>query len=143
VVRAAAWRHALLSDNGISTPPIAGGARRDEAVSIADEPETPIMPDDIRNAGAHAAASTNQVVPLEGALRTTLRALAVCAIRASDQATFDALAERARALADLLADSVSDLDDDDRSAMSARRTAASLVERLADLERLHAERTRH
>ena len=102
------------------------------------------MPDDIRNAGTlMAAAGTNQVVPLEGALRTTLRALAVCAIRASDQETFDALAERARALADLLADSVADLDEDDRSALAARRTAASLVERLADLERLHAERTRH
>ena len=82
------------------------------------------------------------MVPLEGALRTTLRALAVCAIRASDQATFDSLAERARALADLLADSVSDLEDEP-AALSARQTAASLAERLADLERLHAERTRH
>ena len=102
------------------------------------------MPDDIRNDGGRAAYTlgVNQVVPLEGALRTTLRALAVCAIRASDQETFEALAERARSLADLLTDSVADLDDD-RAAMAARRTADSLVERLADLERLHAERTRH
>jgi len=102
------------------------------------------MPDDIRNATYAVPASTaiSQVIPLEGALRTTLRALAVCAIRASDQATFDALADRARALADLLSDSVSDLDDD-RAAISARKTAAALIDRLADLERLHAERTRH
>ena len=102
------------------------------------------MPDDIRNAphAVPASAAFNQVVPLEGALRTTLRALAVCAIRASDQETFDALADRARALADLLSDSVADLDDD-RAAISARKTAAALIDRLADLERLHAERTHH
>jgi len=102
------------------------------------------MTDDIRNAShaVPASAAINQVVPLEGALRTTLRALAVCAIRASDQKTFDALADRARALAELLADSVADLDDD-RAAISARKTAAALIDRLADLERLHAERTRH
>jgi hypothetical protein len=102
------------------------------------------MPDDIRNAprAVPASAGFNQVVPLEGALRTTLRALAVCAIRAGDQATFDSLADRARALADLLADSVAGLDDD-RTALAARRTASALIERLADLERLHADRTRH
>jgi hypothetical protein len=143
VVHAGPRRVGPLSDSGIGATPIPGAALQGEARLIVDEPETPIMPHDIRNAGAHAAATANQIVPLEGALRTTLRALAVCAIRASDQATFDALAERARALAELLADSVSDLDEDDRAAVAARRTAASLVERLADLERLHADRTRH
>jgi hypothetical protein len=104
------------------------------------------MPDDIRSAGLRPDPDATQTlrdpVPLEGALRTTLRALAVCAIRASDQATFDALADRARQLADELNDSVAELDDH-RAAQSARSTAASLVERLADLERLHADRIRH
>ncbi len=104
--------------------------------------------DDPRNAGASGATTlavanpADEIATVQGALRTTLRALAVCAIRASDQGTFDRLATRARTLADRLADAVYDLDDE-MAADSARRTAAGLLERLVDLERLHADRTMH
>ena len=75
------------------------------------------------------------VLRIESELRTTLRALAVCAMRASDRDTFAQLSDRARGLATLLADAVEDIEDDGL-ADQALRSAAQLGAQLMALERL-------
>jgi len=80
-------------------------------------------------------ASAGRVVNLEATLRTTLRALAVCAARPADARTVRQLVERARSLADQL-DSALALLDDSVSSRDARAIAAHLEQRLAVLERL-------
>lgn len=85
--------------------------------------------DDARQIGA------GRVVSLESTLRTTLRALAVCAVRRSDERTMRQLVERARELAEQLTDAVEHLDDGVAS-RDARALAEHLEERLAILERM-------
>ena len=76
-----------------------------------------------------------QVVSLESTLRTTLRALAVCAARRADDRTVRQLVERAHELMLRLTDAVEQLDDSVPS-RDARAIATHLEERLAILERL-------
>ena len=80
-----------------------------------------------------------QVVSLESTLRTTLRALAVCAARRSDAHTVNQLVDRARLLADQLNDALEALDDSAAS-RDARTLAVHLEERLGVLERLAHDR---
>ena len=85
-------------------------------------------------------ASAGRVVNLEATLRTTLRALAVCAARPADEATVSRLVERARSLSDQLDSALATLDDSVPS-RDARAIAAHLEERLAVLERLAGDRS--
>ena len=85
---------------------------------------------------AYARVRSNEIVGLESLLRTTLRALAVCAARPSaDHATLRQLVDRSRDLADRLAAMVEDLEDDGE-ARQARAMASYLAGRLAALERI-------
>jgi len=79
--------------------------------------------------------NAGHVVSLESTLRTTLRALAVCASRRADARTVRQLVDRARSLAAELDDALEMLDDSVPS-RDARAIAAHLEERLAVLERL-------
>jgi len=79
--------------------------------------------------------TAGHVVSLESTLRTTLRALAVCASRRSDELTVRQLVDRARSLAAQLDDALERLDDS-LASRDARAIAAHLEERLAVLERL-------
>lgn len=84
--------------------------------------------------GAHARqVTTGDAVMLESTLRTTLRALAVCAARRADRKTVDQLVARAHDLADRLAAAVGSLEND-VAARDARAIAAHLAARLASLE---------
>jgi hypothetical protein len=83
--------------------------------------------------------SAGRVVNLEATLRSTLRALAVCAARRADARTVRQLVDRARSLADQL-DAALDLLDDSVPSRDARAIAAHLEERLVALERLAEDR---
>jgi hypothetical protein len=85
--------------------------------------------DDARQIGV------GRVVTLESTLRTTLRALAVCAVRRSDERTVRQLVERARELSEQLTDAVEHLDEGVAS-RDAQAIAEHLEERLATLERM-------
>jgi len=78
-----------------------------------------------------------QVVNLESTLRTTLRALAVCAGRGGDAGTVDQLVARARSLSEQLGVAIDSMDDTAAS-RDARAIAAHLAERLEILERVAA-----
>ena len=97
-----------------------------------------------RHAGAHDDAHVARFIAeaFEGSLRTTLRAIGICALRASERAAVGTLVLRARELAAAL-DAAVERGDDGPSRDAARRTAAALSARLAVLERWIAIRALH
>jgi hypothetical protein len=84
---------------------------------------------------AYAQVRASELVGLESLLRTTLRALAVCAVRQSDRETARQLVLRARDIADRLTSGIDDLDES-VAGRDARATADHLAKRLDALERI-------